>query len=130
MTALPPTAEFQSFVAGLAAAAAATLKHVDELLGSGEPQQETAPGAGDASEQAGRDASGAKPEDTARKVQTGLTSARQLIDTLGMLEQKTKGNLTTDEGELLQRLLTELRISYVRVADRAGVRGRTGGPHR
>lgn len=36
--------------------------------------------------------------------------ARQTIDILGMLEQKTRGNLTGDEERLLHEALVDLRI--------------------
>lgn len=42
-----------------------------------------------------------------------LALARQTIDILGMLEQKTKGNLTGDEERILSHLLYDLRIRYV-----------------
>ena len=43
-----------------------------------------------------------------------LPLAKQTIDILGILKQKTRGNLTTDEEQLLENLLTELRWRYVR----------------
>jgi hypothetical protein len=39
--------------------------------------------------------------------------ARSLIDTLGMLEQKTRGNLAPDEQKLLAEALTQLRFRFV-----------------
>jgi hypothetical protein len=39
--------------------------------------------------------------------------ARALIDTLGMLEQKTRGNLEPDEQRLLTEALTQLRFHFV-----------------
>lgn len=39
--------------------------------------------------------------------------ARSLIDTIGMLEQKTRGNLEPDEQKLLTELLTQLRFRFV-----------------
>lgn len=42
-----------------------------------------------------------------------LTLARQTIDTLEMLEQKTRGNLEPDEAQLLENLLYELRMRFV-----------------
>jgi uncharacterized protein YjaG (DUF416 family) len=47
------------------------------------------------------------------KKEEDLTQAKFLIDTLGMLKEKTKGNLSTDETNLLENLLYELRIQYV-----------------
>ncbi|MBL8890988.1 MAG: DUF1844 domain-containing protein [Planctomycetaceae bacterium] len=46
--------------------------------------------------------------------------AQHLIDMLGVLEEKTKGNLTADETEMLTDVLTQLRILYVQVPDPPG----------
>ncbi len=46
--------------------------------------------------------------------------ARGLIDTLGMLEQKTRGNLTADEQQLLTQALTQLRFRFVSTEKPAG----------
>ena len=43
-----------------------------------------------------------------------LPMARQTIDILCMLEQKTAGNLTKDEENLLKNILYDLRIIYVK----------------
>lgn len=43
-----------------------------------------------------------------------LALARQTIDLLGMLEQKTRGNLTGEEERLLHQVLTDLRMRFVR----------------
>ncbi|MDR2140277.1 MAG: DUF1844 domain-containing protein [Deltaproteobacteria bacterium] len=42
-----------------------------------------------------------------------LPAAKQLIDLLGILEQKTKGNLTREEEALLRALLYDARLKYV-----------------
>jgi hypothetical protein len=44
-----------------------------------------------------------------------LLGARQAIDTLGLLQEKTKGNLTSTEEHFLQNVLYELRMAYVEV---------------
>lgn len=44
-----------------------------------------------------------------------LTIARQMIDWLGVLERKTRGNLSFEESDLLSRALYELRLAYVEV---------------
>jgi len=44
-----------------------------------------------------------------------LAIARQMIDWLGVLEQKTLGNLSFEESDLLSRALHELRLAYVEV---------------
>ena len=46
-----------------------------------------------------------------------LIGARQTIDTLGMLAEKTKGNLTPKEQGFLQNCLYELRMTYVEVTN-------------
>jgi hypothetical protein len=43
-----------------------------------------------------------------------LPIAKQTIDLLGMLREKTKGNLTPDEEKLFENLLYDLRMRYVR----------------
>ncbi len=43
-----------------------------------------------------------------------LPLAKQTIDLLALLEEKTKGNLTTDEDNILKNVLYELRMFYVK----------------
>ena len=50
---------------------------------------------------------------TTNKTEEDFTQAKFLIDTLGMLEEKTKGNLNADESKLLENLLYELRNIYL-----------------
>ena len=45
-----------------------------------------------------------------------LPLARQDIDLLGLLEEKTQGNLTGDEERLLEQALYDLRMRYIEVA--------------
>jgi hypothetical protein len=45
--------------------------------------------------------------------QKNLLLARQTIDLIAMLEEKTKGNLTGDEERLLAQILFDLRMRYV-----------------
>jgi hypothetical protein len=47
--------------------------------------------------------------------QKDLDLARTDIDLLGLLQEKTKGNLTGDEERLLSQALTDLRMRYVEV---------------
>ncbi len=47
------------------------------------------------------------------QVSTNLQLARQIIDTLGMIEEKTRGNLNEAEENLLKSLLYDLRIKFV-----------------
>src|SRR5882724_9895167 len=46
-----------------------------------------------------------------------LLGARQTVDTLGLLAEKTKGNLTPAEENFLQNCLYELRMAYVEVTN-------------
>lgn len=46
-----------------------------------------------------------------------LIAARQTVDTLGLLAEKTKGNLTPAEDNFLQNCLYELRMAYVEVTN-------------
>jgi hypothetical protein len=42
-----------------------------------------------------------------------LPMAKHTIDILAMLQEKTRGNLTPDEGKLLESLLYDLRLRFV-----------------
>jgi hypothetical protein len=42
-----------------------------------------------------------------------LPAAKQMIDILSLLEEKTRGNLSAEERQLLDQLLYELRLRYV-----------------
>jgi hypothetical protein len=42
-----------------------------------------------------------------------LDAARQMIEILSLLEEKTRGNLTAEERQLLDQILYELRLRYV-----------------
>jgi hypothetical protein len=44
-----------------------------------------------------------------------LPAAKQMIDILGILEEKTRGNLDESERKLLTSLLYDLRVQYVDV---------------
>ena len=43
----------------------------------------------------------------------GLVLAQQTIDILGMLQEKTKGNLTEEEARFLDNLLVDLKLRFV-----------------
>ena len=45
-----------------------------------------------------------------------LGLAKRMIDTIEMLEEKTKGNLTAPESNFLTNSLYELRMGYIRAA--------------
>lgn len=53
------------------------------------------------------------PHPATNKPELNLTSAKQTIDILGMLDEKTKGNLNPNEDRLFKQVLFELRMQYV-----------------
>ena len=57
---------------------------------------------------------GLVPESEGAAAEKNLPLAHQTIDTLEMLQNKTRGNLSDDETKLLQSVLYELRMSYVK----------------
>jgi hypothetical protein len=50
---------------------------------------------------------------TGQAGQINIAAARQIIDILVLLEQKTRGNLTAEERQLLEQLVYELQLRYV-----------------
>ena len=59
---------------------------------------------------------GELPEPGTEKTEVNLPLAKQTIDILGILQEKTSGNLTDEEHNLLTNLLYDLRMRYVRVS--------------
>lgn len=62
-----------------------------------------------------------------RKVETNLDLARDTIDTLAALEDRTRGNLESDEARVLRQVLTDLRMNYVDEQKKAKGVGSTSG---
>ncbi len=56
---------------------------------------------------------GDAPHPDATEARENLVLAKQAIDILAMLEEKTKGNLTAEETRFLENLLVDLRLRYV-----------------
>lgn len=56
---------------------------------------------------------GEEPDPVSGEQKISLPMAKQTIDVLTILEEKTKGNLTKDEDQLLKNLLYALRMRYV-----------------
>jgi hypothetical protein len=54
------------------------------------------------------------PEPITEKMDKNLPLAKQTIDILGILQEKTKGNLTQEEESLLNNFLYDLRMRYVK----------------
>lgn len=48
-----------------------------------------------------------------QKSEVNLPAAQQMIDILALLEEKTRGNLTAEERQLLDQILYELRLRFV-----------------
>lgn len=48
------------------------------------------------------------------KVDENLELAKYTIDSIDILREKTKGNLTKEEEELLKSMLSNLKLTYVR----------------
>lgn len=44
-----------------------------------------------------------------------LPGARQMIEILSMLQEKTKGNLTEEESDFLDTFVGELKLAFVRM---------------
>jgi len=56
---------------------------------------------------------GDMPHPVTRKQGANLPQAKYLIDLLGIMEEKTKNNLTVDEDKLLKDALYQLRMRYM-----------------
>ena len=63
---------------------------------------------------------------TGQPAEMNLPAAQQMIDILSLLEEKTRGNLTAEERQLLEQLLYELRLRYLE-ASKADTGGPSGG---
>ncbi len=55
------------------------------------------------------------PNPETGKADTNLPVAKHFIDTIGVLEEKTKGNCTSEETQMLSDTLHQLRMAYVAV---------------
>lgn len=56
---------------------------------------------------------GLAPDPSSNQVQKDLALAKQDIELLAMIKDKTKGNLSSDEQKLFESLLTEVRLRFV-----------------
>jgi len=54
------------------------------------------------------------PDPTTKQSVKELPLAKQTIDLIGMLKEKTKGNLTPEEEKLMEYILYDLRMRYVK----------------
>ncbi len=54
------------------------------------------------------------------KIEANLPAAQQMIDILALIEEKTRGNLTAEERQLLEQVLFELRMRFVEIQNASG----------
>lgn len=53
--------------------------------------------------------------------EVNLELAKMFIDQLAMIQEKTRGNLTTEEGTVLRNTLTNLQMAFVEVSQSGGI---------
>ena len=56
---------------------------------------------------------GEVPNPETDQIEVSFEAARQMIDVLEMLRERTAGNLTDEESGLLARLINDLKLRYV-----------------
>jgi len=56
---------------------------------------------------------GDMPDPSGVRSEQSLEGASQMIEILALLEQKTRGNLTAEERQLLEQVLYELRLRFI-----------------
>jgi hypothetical protein len=56
------------------------------------------------------------PEPSGAQGDPNLDGAAQMIEILSLLDQKTRGNLTAEERQVLEQVLYELRLRFVEVS--------------
>ena len=59
---------------------------------------------------------GAVPDPATGGAEKNLSLAKQTIDLLGLLREKTRNNLTKEEEDLFDHLLYDLRLRYIKEA--------------
>jgi hypothetical protein len=64
-----------------------------------------------------REGLGSIPNPQTNLTVQSLPTAKEMIDILGILKEKTKGNLTTEEQALFDSILFNIRMQYVRAID-------------
>ena len=57
---------------------------------------------------------------TGKPSEVNLDGAAQMIEILALLDQKTRGNLTAEERQILEQVLYELRLRFVEASGSAG----------
>lgn len=61
---------------------------------------------------------GEEPDPVTGEKMVSLPMAKETIDIISLLEEKTKGNLTQDEEQLVRNMLYALRMRYVEMASK------------
>jgi len=56
------------------------------------------------------------PNPQSGKAEVNLEMAKMFIDQLAMIQEKTRGNLSSEEGAVLRNTLASLQLAYVEVA--------------
>lgn len=59
---------------------------------------------------------GVAPDPITGQTEANLPLARQTIDLVALLQEKTKGNLTGEEERIIEQILYELRLRYVEIS--------------
>ena len=62
---------------------------------------------------------GQLPGPDGQKLEANLPYARMFIDQLEMLQEKTRGNLSHEESQVLTSVLSDLRLAFVQVSNAA-----------
>jgi hypothetical protein len=57
------------------------------------------------------------PDPITKETKKNIGLAKQMIDIINMLKEKTKGNLTKEEDELIQGLCSELKMKYLQAVN-------------
>ena len=61
---------------------------------------------------------GLAPKPETGQVEKDLSGARRTIDVLAILQEKTKGNLTSEESDLLGRCLHDLKMNFLQISQK------------
>ena len=63
---------------------------------------------------------GQMPAPGSQQYMRNLPQAQHMIDLLMVLREKTRGNLTPDEEQMMQELLPQLQMAYVSASRQVG----------
>jgi hypothetical protein len=63
---------------------------------------------------------GQMPAPGSQQYMRNLPQAQHMIDLLMVLREKTRGNLTLDEDQMMQELLPQLQMAYVSASRQVG----------